>query len=74
MKNYVLRYVNERTIMLAEEDEEGIIYKLYLISTESFGKEFTDYYYELKGDVYSRIYITQDMFDFISHDRHLYFF
>lgn len=74
MKNYVLRYVNERTIMLAEEDEEGIIYKLYLISTDSFGKEFTDYYYELKRDVYSQIYITQDMFEFISHDRYLYFF
>jgi hypothetical protein len=74
MKNYILRYVNERTIMLAEEDEDGIIYKLYLISTDSFGKEFTEYYDELKRDVYSQIYITQDMFEFISHDRHLYFF
>jgi hypothetical protein len=74
MKNYIIRYVNERTIMLAEEDEEGIIYRLYLISTDSFGKEFTEYYDELKRDVYSQIYITQDMFEFISHDRHLYFF
>lgn len=74
MKNYILRYVNERTIMLAEEDEDGLIYKLFLISTDSFGKEFTEYYDELKRDAYSQIYITQDMFEFISHDRHLYFF
>lgn len=74
MRNYIIRYVNERTIMLAEEDEEGIIYRLYLISTDSFGKEFTEYYDELKRDVYSQIYIIQDMFEFISHDRDLYFF
>lgn len=69
--NYVVKRVNNETIMLCKMDDGGIIYKLYLIEANSFGREFCMLYEDLKK---SSLYIEKDLFEYIAQDSELIFF
>ena len=73
MKEYVIKLLKNNMILLYEEDEEGIIYQLFIIDGASFEKVYPALLGEIKSK-WNIMYIDESSFDLISHDRDLLFY
>lgn len=73
MKEYVIKLLKNNTILIYEEDEEGIIYQLFIIDGASFEKVYPALLEEMK-EKWNMLIIDESSFDLISHDRDLLFY
>ena len=73
MKEYVIKLLKNNTILLFEEDGDGIIYQLYIIDGASFEKVYPALLEKIKKE-FNILLIDKSSFDQISYDRDLLFY